>query len=156
MSKAAKPFAYRGKWRIQVTLKNGKRPAENFIKHADALQWAADTLANDNSAHEAQLGGPTQAMELDLTRFHGHCVACSLKLRDYLGFGVDGVFLMMFPFKVIGREIAQGRVAPVRVVPALDSRVKTAKRASVLVFQLRRAMNSHSKVAKKLSAMALS
>ena len=44
MSKAAKPFAYRGKWRIQVTLKNGKRPAENFIKHADALQWAADTL----------------------------------------------------------------------------------------------------------------
>lgn len=61
MSKAAKPFAYRGKWRIQVTLKNGKRPAENFIKHADALQWAADTLANDNSAHDAQLGGPTQA-----------------------------------------------------------------------------------------------
>ena len=59
--KAAKPFAYRGKWRIQVTLKNGKRPVENFIKHADALQWAADTLANDNSAHEAQLGGPTQA-----------------------------------------------------------------------------------------------
>lgn len=61
MSKAAKPFAYRGKWRIQVTLKNGKRPAENFVKHADALQWAAETLANDNSAHEAQLGGPTQA-----------------------------------------------------------------------------------------------
>ena len=61
MSKAVKPFAYRGKWRIQVTLKNGKRPAENFIKHADALQWAADTLANDNSAHEAQLGGSTQA-----------------------------------------------------------------------------------------------
>ena len=61
MSKAAKPFAYRGKWRIQVTLKNGTRPVENFIKHADALQWAADTLANDNSAHEAQLGGPTQA-----------------------------------------------------------------------------------------------
>lgn len=61
MSKAAKPFAYRGKWRIQVTLKNGKRPVGNFLKHAEALQWAADTLANDNSAHEAQLGGPTQA-----------------------------------------------------------------------------------------------
>ena len=26
----------------------------------------------------------------------------------------------MFPFEVIGREVAQGRVAPVRVVPALD------------------------------------
>jgi hypothetical protein len=43
-----------------------------------------------------------------------------LKLKDYLGFGVDGVCLMMFPFEVIGPEIAQGRVAPVRVVPALD------------------------------------
>ena len=46
--------------------------------------------------------------------------ACSLKLRDYLGFGVDGVVVVMFPFKVIGREVVQGRVAPVRVVPSLD------------------------------------
>ena len=61
MSKAAKPFVFRGKGRIQVTLKKGKRPAEDFLKHADTLQWAADTRANDNSAHEAQLGGPIQA-----------------------------------------------------------------------------------------------
>lgn len=32
----------------------------------------------------------------------------------------------------------------------------TAKRASVLVFQLRRLMNSHSRLAKKFSAIALS
>ena len=42
-----------------------------------------------------------------------------MKLRDYLGFGVDGVALM-FPCEVIGRQIVQGRMAPVRVVLALD------------------------------------
>ena len=42
-----------------------------------------------------------------------------MKLRDYLGFGVDGVALM-FSFEVIGRQIVQGRMAPVWVVPALD------------------------------------
>jgi site-specific recombinase XerD len=61
MSKTPKPFQYRDKWRIQVTLKNGQRPFKDFVKHADAVQWAVDQIANANSEHEAQLGGPTQA-----------------------------------------------------------------------------------------------
>ena len=61
MSKAATPFPYRGQWRIQVTLENGKRPASNFKKHADAVTWAAEQLATANSQHEPELGGPKQA-----------------------------------------------------------------------------------------------
>ena len=45
--------------------------------------------------------------------------ACSLKLRDYLGFGVDGV-VVMFPLKIVRRKTVKGRVAPLRVVPILD------------------------------------
>jgi hypothetical protein len=30
MAKGAKPFKYRGKWRAQVTLDNGMRPAKDL------------------------------------------------------------------------------------------------------------------------------
>jgi len=62
MSKPSAPFKFRGKWRIQVTLKNGKRPAKDFTKHAGAAAWAADQLATANSQHNPELGGPKQAI----------------------------------------------------------------------------------------------
>lgn len=61
MAKPAKPFKYRGKWRIQVTLKNGKRPSADFDKYADAMDWANEQLANANSEHGPALGGPKEA-----------------------------------------------------------------------------------------------
>lgn len=61
MSKGSKPFKYRDGWRITVTLKNGTRPTKDFDKHADAVQWAAEQLANASADHEAVLGGPNQA-----------------------------------------------------------------------------------------------
>lgn len=62
MAKPAQPFRYRDGWRIQVTLDNGKRPSKDFAKHADAVQWAADTLSPaKNGKHAPELGGPTKA-----------------------------------------------------------------------------------------------
>jgi integrase len=61
MAKGPKPFKYRGKWRAQVTLDNGKRPAQNFESHDDAVRWIAEQLVNANSEHEPALGGPTIA-----------------------------------------------------------------------------------------------
>ena len=62
MAKPAQPFRYRGGWRMQVTLKNGTRPCEDFDKYADAVQWGADQLAPaKNSQHQPELGGPTKA-----------------------------------------------------------------------------------------------
>lgn len=61
MSKVAKPFKYRGRWRMTVTLDNGTRPTKDFERYADAVQWGAEQLANANSEHEPVLGGPTQA-----------------------------------------------------------------------------------------------
>lgn len=61
MAKSAKPFKFRGKWRAQVTLDNGKRPAEDFEMHADAVAWIAEQRANANSVHEPALGGPKTA-----------------------------------------------------------------------------------------------
>ncbi|MBS0316253.1 MAG: site-specific integrase [Proteobacteria bacterium] len=61
MAKAAKPFSYRGGWRMQVTLANGLRPHKDFDRYADAVQWGAEQLANANSAHEPVLGGPKRA-----------------------------------------------------------------------------------------------
>ena len=62
MAKALpKPFKYRGGWRAQVTCENGTRPVADFGVYEEAKQWIVDTLANANSAHEPELGGPTQA-----------------------------------------------------------------------------------------------
>lgn len=61
MAKPAKPFQYRGRWRIQVTLKNGTRPFKDFDKYDDAKDWANEQLANANTEHGPLLGGPTQA-----------------------------------------------------------------------------------------------
>lgn len=55
------PFPYRGGWRAQVTLANGTRPSKNFDKLEEAKDWIADQLANANSVHEPELGGPTEA-----------------------------------------------------------------------------------------------
>ena len=62
MSKALpQPFKYRGAWRAQVTCKNGTRPHADFADHEAARDWIVETLANANSEHEPELGGPTQA-----------------------------------------------------------------------------------------------
>lgn len=70
MAKGAKPFRYRGKWRAQVTLENGMRPAKNFESHADAVDWMARQLANANSKHAPALGGPTIATLADALRHY--------------------------------------------------------------------------------------
>ena len=62
MAKALpKPFKYRHAWRAQVTCKNGTRPHADFDDYASATAWIVETLANANSEHEPELGGPTQA-----------------------------------------------------------------------------------------------
>lgn len=61
MAKGAKPFKYRGRWRAQTTLDNGTRPCDDFDKYDDAVQWLAEQLANANSEHLPELGGPKQA-----------------------------------------------------------------------------------------------
>jgi integrase len=65
MAKGAQPFKYRGKWRAQVTLDNGKRPTKDFKMHCEAVDWIAEQLANANSAHEPALGGPKAATLAD-------------------------------------------------------------------------------------------
>lgn len=44
-----------------MTLANGKRPAEDFDSFDQAKQWMADQLANANTEHQPELGGPKQA-----------------------------------------------------------------------------------------------
>jgi integrase len=61
MAKSPRPFKYRGRWRAQVTLDNGKRPSADFDAHDDATQWITDTLSEANTHHEPELGGPTEA-----------------------------------------------------------------------------------------------
>ncbi|WP_298017803.1 hypothetical protein [uncultured Castellaniella sp.] len=60
------PFRYRGRWRAQVTLKNGERSSEDFDSFAQAKLWIADMLANRNAENEPLLGGPTQARLADM------------------------------------------------------------------------------------------
>lgn len=72
------------------------------------------------------------------------------RLGAYIWKPVLGLF-----FIVDGRLIAEGGMPPSRVVPAFDE-LKDSHRASALVWNLRLARSSHSKVAKKLSHMALS
>lgn len=61
MARAPKPFANRGRWRAQITLKNGSRPFKDFDAHADAQQWLTEQAANDKARHAAVLCGPKQA-----------------------------------------------------------------------------------------------
>lgn len=59
--KTPSPFKFRGKWRGQVTLKNGTRPHADYEKFGDARDWITDQLANANTEHRPELGGPKQA-----------------------------------------------------------------------------------------------
>lgn len=61
MAKTAKPFRYRGKWRAQVTLRNGMRPHYDCPTHEEAKLWIAEQLTLANSEHLPELGGPSQA-----------------------------------------------------------------------------------------------
>jgi integrase len=54
------PFKYRGQWRAQVTLANGKRPHADFEHLADAKAWIGKQL-EANTEHTPALDGPTQA-----------------------------------------------------------------------------------------------
>ena len=70
MAKGAKPFKYRSKWRATVTLANGKRPAQDFDRYDDGVQWIAEQLANANAQHAPELGGPTMATLADALRLY--------------------------------------------------------------------------------------
>lgn len=50
-----------GKWRIQITLTNGKRPARKFDTKAEASDWKNAELDKQNKAHAPVLGGPDEA-----------------------------------------------------------------------------------------------
>jgi len=60
-NRVAKPFKYRGRWRAQPTLANGQRPAQDFDTYDAAKKCITDQLANANSEHQPELGGPKQA-----------------------------------------------------------------------------------------------
>lgn len=71
-TKMPSPFQVRGKWRAQVTLKNGQRPSKDFEKYQDAKQYISDTLSERNTEHQPRLGGPTQAtLSVALTYYAG-------------------------------------------------------------------------------------
>lgn len=57
----AKPFQYRGKWRITVTLPNRTRVTCGFDTCADAAQWGTDQMAKASTETAPALGGPNQA-----------------------------------------------------------------------------------------------
>ncbi|WP_439537114.1 hypothetical protein [Methyloversatilis sp.] len=75
MAKTAKPFKYRGKWRAKLTLENGGRVTRDFAlgQHDEAVRWLAEQRANADSAHEPQLGGPTQATLAQALNLCAHC-----------------------------------------------------------------------------------
>lgn len=60
-NRVAKPFKYRGRWRAQPTLANGLRPAQDFDTYDAAKTCITDQLANANTEHQPELGGPKQA-----------------------------------------------------------------------------------------------
>jgi integrase len=70
------PFKYRGRWRAQVTLSNGKRPHADFDNMEEAKSWISDALAQD-TAHVPELGGPTQATLATALNFYAsqHTIA---------------------------------------------------------------------------------
>jgi len=99
-SKMPSPFKYRGRWRAQVTLKNGSRPADNFDSFEEAKAWIADKLANQNTEHEPALGGPTKATLAEALRHYaklyslvkGGCKAELTRINNYLvGAGMNRI-----------------------------------------------------------------
>lgn len=86
------PRKYRGRWHAQVTLKNGARPAKNFESFAEAKAWITDMLANQDSEHEPELGGPKQATLAEALRLYaktyslvkGGCDAELTRINHYL------------------------------------------------------------------------
>lgn len=59
-SKGSKPFKYRDRWRIVVTLNNGERRTKDFDHRADAVLWGAQQTAIANEEHEPVLDGLTR------------------------------------------------------------------------------------------------
>ncbi|MEI8303548.1 MAG: hypothetical protein WCG13_09655 [Burkholderiales bacterium] len=99
-SRMPSPFKYRGRWRAQVTLKNGTRPAENFDSAEEAKAWISDMLANQNTEHEPELGGPTKATLAEARRHYaqlyslvkGGCKAELTRINNYLvGAGMNRI-----------------------------------------------------------------
>lgn len=86
------PRKYRGRWQAQVTLSNGKRPAESFDTHNEAKQWIAEMIALRDSEHEPELGGPTQTTLAQALRLYaqtyslikGGCDAELTRINNYL------------------------------------------------------------------------
>lgn len=66
------PFRYRGGWRGQVTLANGKRPHKDFAKKDEAADWIREQLQNKNTEHEPELGGPTSATVAQTMDLYAH------------------------------------------------------------------------------------
>jgi integrase len=69
-TKMPSPQKYRGKWRAQVTLKNGQRPAKTFETYREAKQHISDMLSECNTEHEPRLGGPTRATLADALTYY--------------------------------------------------------------------------------------
>lgn len=87
-----KPRKYRGRWHAQVTLKNGARPVKSFDNFDETKAWIAETLANQNSEHEPELGGPTQVTLAEALRLYAQlyslvkdgCKAELTRINNYL------------------------------------------------------------------------
>ena len=77
------PFKYRGRWRVQVTLKNFTRPFKDFDDHAEAKSWITTTLAESTTEHMPEIGGPVKATLAEaLVHYAG--------LNSITKLGVDG------------------------------------------------------------------
>lgn len=66
------PFRYRGGWRGQVTLANGKRPHADFERKDEAADWIREQLQNKNTEHEPELGGPKSATVAQALNRYAH------------------------------------------------------------------------------------
>lgn len=66
------PFRYRGGWRGQVTLANGKRPHKDFARKDEAADWIREQLQNNNTQHEPELGGPKSATVAQAMDLYAH------------------------------------------------------------------------------------
>ena len=75
--------------------------------------------------------------------------------REHDGRLMRAGIVRMMVLVIDGREIAQGRMTPTRIVEALDE-IEDDDPCFACVLNRHRARSSHSRVAKKLSHMALS
>ena len=99
--------------------------------------------------NEGELGSPVDGNELGLPRFCGRSVDLFGRARPSAGLGV-----MVAPFVVGGRTVAEARVQAQRVMEGPDG--SAAGQASLGEVNERRLSTSHSPLEKELSAMASS